>query len=285
MAYALDFQHVVMGTANFGQHYAGKFLEKKTVERLLFKARELGIVEIDTAEGYGCAEIRLGEIGVSDFKITTKFAASLSHLEQSQLNRVCDNALKKLRIESLETLIIHNTAEFIRNEENFIRLHENLVNLRKAGKIRKIGISIYEPDDLAKIPKSCDFDLVQFTHSPFDNRWSTRDFSSGGFRKIEKQARSIFLRGLLLNEEPVNVANSTACFNLLTQWRQWLKKHENPALVAVCLVLQREYVDKVVLGFDSEKNLNDLMQNNSACVSPPEELISEVSPLLNPRIW
>ena len=68
---------IIIGTANFGMDYGigsnqKKLLDSDIVE-IINTAKKIGVDTIDTAISYGNSLLRLGEFGISNFKIITKF--------------------------------------------------------------------------------------------------------------------------------------------------------------------------------------------------------------------
>ena len=73
----MTMKKIVIGTANFGMDYGighnqNKLTDSDIVE-ILKTAKKLGIDTIDTAISYGNSLNRLGELGIRNFKIITKF--------------------------------------------------------------------------------------------------------------------------------------------------------------------------------------------------------------------
>ena len=80
--------------------------------------------------------------------------------------------------------------------------------------VKKIGISVYNPDVL-KIVSKYKFDIIQFQGNAIDRRFLNRKnldhYKSLG---IELHVRSIFLQGVLLeNKVPRKLVNSKKILN------------------------------------------------------------------------
>jgi aryl-alcohol dehydrogenase-like predicted oxidoreductase len=77
--------------------------------------------------------------------------------------------------------------------------YEVLFTLKQEGKIKKIGVSAYTQEQLEKVQKRYDIDLVQVPLNIFDQR-----LAQSGYLKqlhdagIEVHTRSTFLQGLIL---------------------------------------------------------------------------------------
>ena len=96
--------------------------------------------------------------------------------------------------------MIHNAKELqSSNRKIIISL---LKKLKKQKKIRKIGVSIYEPNELNKVLKYLKPDIVQLPVSILNQNFLKNNF----LKKLKKlgieiHARSIFLQGLLLEKK------------------------------------------------------------------------------------
>jgi aryl-alcohol dehydrogenase-like predicted oxidoreductase len=88
-----------------------------------------------------------------------------------------------------------------------------LQELKRRKIISKIGVSIYDPDEIGKIWKIWKPDIVQFPLNVFDNRI----LYSGWIDILKKfqikmYARSVFLQGLLINNSDSSEFNKSYKF-------------------------------------------------------------------------
>ena len=95
-------------------------------------------------------------------------------------------------------LMFHNT-EIIKDKKKIT----NLINyVKEKLKIRKIGISVYSPNEVRRVMKFFKPDIIQFPINIFDQSFLEKNFLFHLSKKgIELHARSIFLQGLLLQEK------------------------------------------------------------------------------------
>ena len=138
-------------------------------------------------------------------------------------------------------------------------LYRALATLKDQGKIEKVGISIYSPDELDAIWPHFQFDLVQAPFNIIDRRlaasgWLTRLHQV----KTEVHIRSVFLQGLLL----MQAANRPATFNrwqpLWDQWHHWLDNQVLTLEACMGFVLSEPKIDRVVVGVDSPNSCRKL---------------------------
>ena len=111
-----------LGTAQFGLDYGvtntkGKINQEEITE-IIKNAYLEGIDYIDTAQGYGDAEILLGNTNIlkDNFKIINKFSyTGISNCEENLIeywDHCLLKSLKNLKISKFDTFLIHNSNDF-----------------------------------------------------------------------------------------------------------------------------------------------------------------------------
>jgi aryl-alcohol dehydrogenase-like predicted oxidoreductase len=166
------------------------------------------------------------------------------------------------------------------------KLFDALKTLKARGFVRKIGVSIYEPQELASIVATYPLDLVQAPLNLLDRRlvqsgWLDRLATAG----IEVHARSVFLQGLLLmSSRPAYFRNWA---NVWERWDDWFASRGcTPLAACMQFVLSLRQVARVVVGVDSVTQLHAIL---AAVTFPrgdwPEEIWSDDPALLNPGRW
>ena len=104
--------------------------------------------------------------------------------------------------------------------------------------------------------------------------------------KIEIHARSIFLQGLLLKNEIDGYFHKwNKKFN---NYSEWIKKNKIDRMQsALNFVLNHNFIDKIVIGFDSEKQINDILcrLNEYYYLKFPNYLKVDDIKLINPSNW
>jgi len=277
---------IALGTVQFGLDYGvsnqNGQVKAAEVKNILSFSKEAGIDMLDTASGYGNSEKILGSSDISDFQIVTK--ASL--LEES-VDKVIDSFYKSLddiNRSQVYGLLIHH-IDSIENklfDSLFLKLHK----LKQLGLIRKIGFSIYTPDQLALLEERCfEFDLIQLPINVFDTR-----FVDGGqlqFLKskgVEIHSRSVFLQGVLLNLN--NLPKYFSTWKRQFDIYQAIVRESELSFLEYALnfVLDISEVDKVLVGVTSKKQLQQIIQSigngDNLCANP----INDVN-LLIPSLW
>lgn len=140
------------------------FINNTEVVQAVKDAVAIGYRHIDTAQAYG-NEAGVGkgirECGVerSQLFVTTKLAAEVKSYKEAVVS--IDNSLKKLGLDYIDLMIIHSPkpwVKFLENEPYFEGNREAwraLEEAYQAGKLRAIGVSNFEQEDLDNILNNC----------------------------------------------------------------------------------------------------------------------------------
>lgn len=159
------------------------FIEDKDAAKAVCDAVSLGYRHIDTAQAYG-NEHGVGEgiktCGVKreELFITTKLAAEVKDYEGAVA--AIEGSLKALGLETIDLMLIHSPQPWMefRNGEHFFEGNnaawKAMEEAYKAGKLRAIGVSNFEQEDLENIISSGTVKpmvnqvLAHISNTPFD---------------------------------------------------------------------------------------------------------------------
>ena len=287
-----DTSKIVLGTVQFGLPYGisntqGKVLHTEAAA-ILSLAHNSGINTLDTAIAYGESETTLGELNVTSWQVITKLPEmtvsgdAVTGWVEAQVN----SSLNRLRTKSLYGLLLHRPAQLLGTDGK--ALYRALLAQREQGRVDRIGISVYGPEELDQLPASMKFDIVQAPLNILD----TRMIRSGWVTKLkdakcELHVRSIFLQGLLLMPSHTLPAYFSRWNALWQIWERWLQEVGlSPLQACVRYALHVPGVSKVVVGVNSAKHLTDILAATDGVVpSLPANFHSEDIALLNPALW
>lgn len=284
---------LVLGSANFGLNYgiantSGK-VSATELENILSLAKRVGIEVIDTAQAYGDSESRLGALCCDyRFKIITKINVNLEKgWVKNSISNLVKQSSKRLNQTRLYAVMLHRPEVLLGDKGTTII--KELKLLKDQNLIYKVGISVYCPEILEAITKIFQFDIIQAPFNIFDQRilqsgWSNKLKENG----VEIHVRSVFLQGLLLKPKlslhPYFVRNWP---NLFNDWYKFLKDNNTDAIhIALKFALTQDWIDKVVVGVDSVKQLSSLVEIEKSIVLPdfPELGCDDIN-LINPSQW
>lgn len=255
---------ICLGTANFEKKYGIKNnkIDFSEITKILKFASKQKIYEIDTATSYNNLNIiNRTKISLKNFKINTKI--SLSDIKKYKIKNseiYFKNILKKSDFKKFNIISLHNFLDLKSTKGK--RLYKNLINLREKGITRKIGISLYNINEIDYlVKKNFVFDVLQFPVNFFDRRFLNKKIIKY-FRKnnIETHARSIFLQGLLILNPQKKIPKH------VNKWSKYLYKWDlkNPTekdkiISCISFALSQKFINKIVIGIDSLKHLQYLL--------------------------
>ena len=272
---------LVLGTVQFGVQYgvnsAGRPNEE-AVKAILAEAADGGIDTLDTSSAYGNSEEILGKCITSDeeFKIVSKYPKG----ELSVKERL-EGSLNRLHVNSLYGYMLHH-FEVYRNNP---KVWDEFIALKESGKVKKIGFSLYSPEELEFIlDNESPFDLIQVPFNIFDKKFLPymRELHEKG---VEIHVRSTFLQGLFFKDRealPEKLLPLKKYLLLLDEYSR--NSRLSISEIALNYNLQNPYIDGVLIGVD---NVEQLQANLSSVNKTPIDIEIEVKEqeLLNPVNW
>lgn len=283
---------LAIGTAQFGLSYGvanqNGQVDLEAGRKIIRMAAAKGIDTIDTAIAYGESEQRLGEIGVGDFKIITKLPAIPAECVDisAWVSQNLTASLKRMNLSKLDGVLLHQPSQLL--EKRGQEIYDALLQVQSAGLVNKIGVSIYEPKELADLMSRFSIDIVQAPFSILDQRLRT----SGWLDKlaqlnVELHVRSIFLQGLLLMNKTNRPQKFDRWNTFWIQWHTYLMTSGYSALRAcLAFVLSEKKIHRIVVGFESLTQLEECLRatNEDLTSSVPIPTCDDVE-LADPRGW
>tara|TARA_Y100001978_G_C23673119_1_gene424927 strand:- start:843 stop:1763 length:921 start_codon:yes stop_codon:yes gene_type:complete len=292
---------ICLGSAQFGFDYGITNLKGKVnislIKEILNIAKKNKIKLIDTAQVYRESEINIGKslFENSYFKIITKLDLKGIDLSSNDLEIILEkkiqNSLNNLRQKKLEAVLIHD-CEILKNKFSY-KLINWLNTLKERKLVNRIGISIYEKEELLYFPIET-FDIVQLPFSLYDQRMlinGTLDLLK--IHNIDIHIRSIFLQGLILQS--------------YLKWPEFFSKsfidhHKKVSNIAKELnisMLQMtfffiknfDYFDATLMGVTNKRELNQIINAWSIPTLSKSEKINyedfswSLKKDIDPRIW
>jgi aryl-alcohol dehydrogenase-like predicted oxidoreductase len=282
-----------LGTVQFGMDYGIARPASKTpaseVAMILAQASKAGMNVLDTAMEYGDCEAVLGGADVKGWKVVTKLPG-LPENKKGNIDAWARNAVKysmsRLGVSELYGLLLHKPAQ-LRSEVGK-QLFNALSVLRDEGLVRKIGVSIYEPEELDSYLDIGRIDLVQAPLNLLDRRLIT----SGWLERLLKQdtavhVRSVFLQGLLLmgsDERPEQFKRWSQVWSSLDAWLDDAGLDRLSACLA--FINSVDGIEAAIVGVNSIEQLNQILGAMKTHSGPfPDFTETAGRELLDPRAW
>lgn len=287
---------MILGTVELGLEYG---INNKTgkpsydeANRILDIAWENGIKELDTAAAYGDSEKIIGAFQKKTgrrFLIDTKLPFKDSG---EKVREAFECSRENLSGASINILYLH-AFEMCQNGE----IMEGISALKEEGSIAKIGISVYEPDELRYITDCLpQVDAVQIPINMFSSRrWRRNDVLKNAYdRGIRILARSLYLQGLVFmvpqNSFAVRIGATPYLEHVQELCKTWMI---SPAELSYSYVCSIPEIDDVLLGCEtSQQILDNIMIENGRKmltelqIEEIEEKMRDIPDLaIDPRKW
>ena len=283
---------LALGTVQFGLPYgvANKSgqVSQNEAKSMLRIASENGIDTLDTAIAYGESEECLGCVGVKNFKMVTKLPSIPDGcLDISVwIHEQVTSSLSRLGVEKLYGFLLHKPEDLLGTDGP--ELYRALDSLKEKGLVKKVGVSIYSPNELEALKNDFSFDLIQAPFNLIDQRllhsgWMKKLKDSG----VEIHTRSTFLQGLLLMKETDIQPKFSPWKHLWKKWHDWLAENNVSALQgSLAFALSFPEIERVVVGADNHHQLMEIINaTNNLLNSDLPNLVSADENLINPANW
>ena len=164
-----------------------------------------------------------------------------------------------------------------------------MARLKQQGLVKKIGVSVYNNQQIDYVLDNFSIDLIQLPINILDQRL-INDESLVKLKKhnVEIHARSVFLQGLLLM--PIDTIPSwfNPIKDALKLFHKQAKKQNLTKLqLALGFVQRLTEIDKVVVGVNSLQQLREIIDASSVKVNTAElsNIAINNSIFLNPSNW
>jgi aryl-alcohol dehydrogenase-like predicted oxidoreductase len=216
---------LALGTVQFGMPYgvanrSGQPADAWIAE-ILRMALSAGVEIIDTASLYGDAEAALGRCmpQVHSFRIVTKtpkFAGLSGSQAVASLKFAFEQSCLSLGSQSLYGLLTHDADDLL--GQAGASIWQAMLELRNAGRVKRIGSSVYTGAQIDTLLGRIEPDLIQLPLSLLDQRLiAGGQLAELARRGIEVHARSVFLQGALLLQDSEIPAHMSALRPLVKQ--------------------------------------------------------------------
>ncbi len=248
---------IIFGTAQFGGNYSYKKIDvfnQKKINNLLTFLVKKKIDKIDTADGYTSAHTKIGKYNKSankKFKIFTKLSFNKLLIKSQYLEKKIKNIAKELNVSKLN-ILLHNPSIKLIKSSNFKII---LKNLRKNKFVDFVGVSVDTPKEFFLCIKIKEIQFIQFPFNLIDGRWDIEKI-----KKLKKKkflvARSIFLQGLLLDENKKRFPNKIKDKIIkLNQKIKNFKKDKKILSFLLSYINSNDWIDYFIIAVE---NLNQL---------------------------
>jgi aryl-alcohol dehydrogenase-like predicted oxidoreductase len=287
-----------LGSVQFGTDYGVSNQEGQTktfeVEKILTLAADSGIRVIDTAPAYGESEKVLGELlsPQHNFLIITKTASQQGQSIKARQTRAITDSFKRslelLRQTSVYGLIIHHTEDLFAPGGD--RVVEAMRAMQSQDLVKKIGVSVYDGDQIDRVLRLFIPELIQLPLNLLDQR-----LINDGYLKrlkdlnVEIHVRSVFMQGLLLmNPGKINPYFDPIKADLRKYFYLLREINMTPVKGALDFVLRQPEIDTVLVGVREKDELGEIIEavnsEDPERIDYSEFALNDIN-FLNPTMW
>ncbi len=258
-----------LGTVQFGMDYGISGQKQPGVDQavaMLDYAAHNGITTIDTANAYGTAEDVVGAflskntVPRDNLFIISKFRPNLlDEVKPSEYYSVMranlENTLSRLHTDYLDSYLLHS-ARYVFDDE----IIETLNRMKQDGLVKRVGVSIYEPEEAKKCIDRPNVEFMQLPYSIFDQRMEKAGvFEYAKKDNIQIHSRSAFIQGLILMNEDEVPAFLSKAKPIVRKIDVLCKRHGISRIsLAMNYVKQQSRISHLVFGVD---NIDQLKEN------------------------
>lgn len=260
------------------------------ISSILNSAHAHGVRTIDTACLYGDSETKLGNQKLGAFQIVSKTprcaAIADGETASSFLSSSIHQSLNKLQVSKLYGYMVHHANDLLGPQGPEIAMA--LRQLKEQGLVDKVGVSVYEKEQLDAITAFFIPDLIQVPINVMDQRL----IKNGTLRKmkdigVEIHARSAYLQGLLLMPLSQVPAYFEPVLPLLSLWHDRCQaQHLSPAHAAIAFVSGIAEIDQIIIGVENTQQFEEAIRFGKDIPSfDATDLNCNDTSMIDPRFW
>lgn len=287
-----------LGTVQWGVTYgiANRAGQATTAEvcNLIRLAKRHGITLLDTAHAYGEAEKVLGEqnVAFNGFRVVTKTlpfeSNNITEHDAALVSAAFLESLQWLKCTEVYGLLVHHADNLLVAGGD--RLWAILQDFKARGRVKKIGVSVYNPHQLETILDRYAIDLVQLPFNLYDQRFMQTGLL-GRLKDacVEIHARSAFLQGLLLFSPAQLPQQFSAIRNHHAKLHDQISELGLTPLEA-CLqfCLDQPDIDQIIVGCETAKQFDEIVgavKQDGARLPAPESYSIPDESIIDPSMW
>jgi spore coat polysaccharide biosynthesis protein SpsF (cytidylyltransferase family)/aryl-alcohol dehydrogenase-like predicted oxidoreductase len=303
---------ITLGTAQIGMEYGIANSNGKPSRALAIKmirrATAHGVTAIDTARDYGDAEEIVREALAGAWRSRTEVVTKLGCLPslkphddiatvRSAVEESVSKSCEALGAERLGTLLLHRVEHYGSCSG---AVWKKIVQMRDEGKIGRVGVSVYEPQDALRLLADPEVRHLQIPMNAIDWRWKAAGIEKALLDRpdVIVHARSGLLQGLLAacGESWLRSADfaSYDAQRSYLQLQSLASKFDRESVIDLCFAYVRSqpWIHSVVVGCDNLQQVDENLRlfclphlSAEECEELEWSLPKAPPSLLNPSQW
>lgn len=281
-----------IGSALFGLDYGfHQKLSQDSVNSILEFAYNNGINFIDTANGYGDSESKIGSFNFNNpnkFNVATKFKKVQENEDITKsLLKSLKESMSRLNVKYIDLILLHQNDDFLIKNHLF---WETIKIFKRLNLIKSFGISVYDIETTIYLLNHWHelLDVLEIPLNIFDQRFLAlkNDLKE---KKIGVIVRSIFLQGMITCPIETIPRNLSQIYYNRKNLDEITKHHDvSNAVVALDFILNSDLADVIIVGFSNTTEIKVLVDhiksNKSFEIDYKRYLINDIKQI-DPRNW
>jgi aryl-alcohol dehydrogenase-like predicted oxidoreductase len=288
-----------LGTAQFGMDYgisnrAGQPNEAE-VAAILARAVARGVGYLDTAPVYGEAEALVGRLlpAGHGLRVVTKVPSVPDRQIESRHGQqwldAIERSLRQLRIDRAYAVLVHHTTDL--DKPGWQHLVDALHEAKSGGLVDRIGVSIYNEQQLALAESRFRPEIVQLPFNALDRRpMISGTLAHLKARGAEIHARSLFLQGLLLMAPCSLPGFFQPLLPILAHLRnEWALRGLSPIAACLAFVIRQPAIDAAIIGVNRCTEFDEIaaaLLEAETIAETSDGMLPDIDPIyLEPSRW
>ena len=265
---------MTLGTAQLGSDYGvvnrtGQ-PSRSTAMAMTRHAIAHGVTSLDTARGYGESEEVLKQALTGAWRSRVEVITKLDPLGslrpdagRDEIRAAVHESVRRsclaLGVKSLQTLLLHRWSH---RTDWQGAVWQHLLELREAGLIGVLGVSVYHPHEALEALRDPDVKHIQIPFNILDYRWEGHGVPKAVMKRpdVVVHARSALLQGLLTSDVeawPDALGfDGSRCLNRLQDWARRLDR-KDVADLCFAYVRSQNWISSVVVGCETLGQVRD----------------------------
>jgi diketogulonate reductase-like aldo/keto reductase len=274
---------IIIGTANLFQKYGinNKSISNKELNHIKNLKKAKSINSLDCSVEYGNLS-RIKKLYNNKFNLFIKFKTDNKKKEINIQNTIKKINKLILNIDKIYCLMFHDINDL--KFKNSKLIYEYILKLKKKRKVSKIGISIYQPNELNYIKKNYFFDYIQVPVNLINQSFNFRNTKFLRMKGTRFLARSILLQGAIFNNK--FLAKNNILLKKITDLKQ--NYNENIKQVFLDYVKKQSWLDGIVIGVDNIeqfKEIINILSSKKKILFNSKKFKITKKKIIDPRTW
>ena len=274
---------IIIGTANLFKKYGinNNLISNKEFSYIANFNKAKSINSLDCSAEYGNLS-KIKKIYKNKFDLFIKFK-TINKKKEINIEKTIKKINKLLlNVNKIYCLMFHDIDDL--KFKNSKLIYEYILKLKRKKKVNKIGISIYETNELKYLNKNYYFDYVQVPVNLINQSFNFRNTKLLRKKGTKFLARSIFLQGAVFNKK--FLIKHKILLKKITDLKK--KYSENIKLFFLEYIKKQSWLNGIVIGIDNVeqfKEIINILNSKKKIFFNSKKFKITKKNIIDPRTW